>query len=41
MFEQIKKCRYIRHYHPRGSQSDDEDIDNLPQITETRLTFNK
>lgn len=25
MFEQIKQCRYIRHYHPFGAHSDDED----------------
>lgn len=29
MFEQIKHCRYIRHYRPNGSHQEDEDEDEI------------
>lgn len=40
MFENIKHCRYIRHYHPHGSQSDEEeDLNNSPKIENRKLFF--
>ena len=42
MFEQIKHCRYIRHYHPHGSESEEEETSSdthLPKIANTKLTF--